>query len=177
VKKLECRHCGAAIAAADVHAELAIARCARCSAITDLAGGAAAGARRAPAPLPAELEVEEGPGTLHLSWRSSSFKRFVALALCVLLLGSFSEVWPRVAFAIDTGPYHHVRHPGYVGIGLGLLGWPLLLGSAWSFTAAGAALAWLVLRTLPEDRTLHRELAGYADYARRVRWRLVPGVR
>lgn len=100
MEQLECRHCGAAIAAADVHAELAIARCARCSAITDLAGRAAAGARRAPAPLPAELEVEEGSGTLHLSWRSSSFKRFVALALCVLLLGSFSEVWPRVAFPI-----------------------------------------------------------------------------
>jgi protein-S-isoprenylcysteine O-methyltransferase Ste14 len=33
-----------------------------------------------------------------------------------------------------------------------------------------------VLRTALEDRFLQAELAGYQDYARRVRWRLVPGV-
>ena len=33
-----------------------------------------------------------------------------------------------------------------------------------------------VVRTLLEDRTLRRELEGYAEYAARVRYRLVPGV-
>jgi protein-S-isoprenylcysteine O-methyltransferase Ste14 len=33
-----------------------------------------------------------------------------------------------------------------------------------------------VVRTVLEDRTLHDELDGYTDYARRVRYRLVPGV-
>jgi len=32
------------------------------------------------------------------------------------------------------------------------------------------------MRTALEDRMLRRGLAGYPDYARRVRWRLVPGV-
>jgi protein-S-isoprenylcysteine O-methyltransferase Ste14 len=34
-----------------------------------------------------------------------------------------------------------------------------------------AAIAW---RTVHEERTLIAELKGYADYARRVRWRLIP---
>jgi protein-S-isoprenylcysteine O-methyltransferase Ste14 len=33
-----------------------------------------------------------------------------------------------------------------------------------------------VLRTAKEDRMLRDELAGYAEYAQRVRYRLVPGV-
>lgn len=38
------------------------------------------------------------------------------------------------------------------------------------------AVAWIVLRTAIEDATLRRELVGYSEYARRVRFRLVPGV-
>jgi len=34
----------------------------------------------------------------------------------------------------------------------------------------------LVRRTILEDRFLHRELAGYQEYARKVRHRLVPGI-
>ena len=33
-----------------------------------------------------------------------------------------------------------------------------------------------VIRTACEDRTLHRELEGYEEYAKRVRFRLVPGI-
>ena len=38
----------------------------------------------------------------------------------------------------------------------------------------GVVSALFVLRTSLEDRTLWEELPGYADYAARVRWRLVP---
>ena len=77
---------------------------------------------------------------------------------------------------IDTGPYRFVRHPGYTGF----LGWilsaPLLLGSWWAFVPALLSVAGLVARTLLEDRTLRRELAGYNEYAGRVRARMVPGI-
>lgn len=77
---------------------------------------------------------------------------------------------------IDTGPYRFVRHPGYVAA-LGLFfGMALALGSFWALVPAALASAVLVLRTAWEDRLLQRELSGYADYARRVRWRLLPGV-
>jgi len=41
---------------------------------------------------------------------------------------------------------------------------------------AALAAALLVLRTSWEDRLLQAELAGYRDYATRVRWRLIPGI-
>ncbi len=41
---------------------------------------------------------------------------------------------------------------------------------------AAASIAWIALRTALEDAFLRRELPGYADYARRVRYRLVPGI-
>lgn len=77
---------------------------------------------------------------------------------------------------VDTGPYSRLRHPGYAGSLLVTLGTPILLDSAPAFALALLAAAVTVLRTALEDRTLRRELPGYADYARRVRWRLVPFV-
>jgi protein-S-isoprenylcysteine O-methyltransferase Ste14 len=79
--------------------------------------------------------------------------------------------WP-----VDTGPYARIRHPGYAGLVLWALATPLLLGSARASLPALAAAAWVALRTALEDSTLRRELPGYVDYARRVRWRLAPGV-
>lgn len=49
-------------------------------------------------------------------------------------------------------------------------------GSAWTFVPAGLVAALFVLRTRLGDRTLRRELDGYEPYARRTRFRLVPGV-
>jgi protein-S-isoprenylcysteine O-methyltransferase Ste14 len=75
-----------------------------------------------------------------------------------------------------TGPYRFVRHPGYVGAILQSIGAAVLLGSAWAVLPAVGAGAFMVARTALEDRMLRAELAGYADYAREVRYRLMPGV-
>jgi protein-S-isoprenylcysteine O-methyltransferase Ste14 len=77
---------------------------------------------------------------------------------------------------IDTGPYAYVRHPGYVGACILLVGAALSLGSLWALVPAAAAIAGLVLRTALEDRTLRRELPGYQEYSQRVRFRLIPGL-
>ncbi len=42
--------------------------------------------------------------------------------------------------------------------------------------AGGLMIAAVVIRTALEDATLKRELPGYAEYARLVRYRLLPGV-
>jgi protein-S-isoprenylcysteine O-methyltransferase Ste14 len=77
---------------------------------------------------------------------------------------------------IDTGPYAIVRHPGYASF-VPLFGsTPLLLGSWWAFAPLAACLISVVVRTALEDRTLQRGLPGYADYAKRVRYRLLPGI-
>ncbi|MBC7251488.1 MAG: isoprenylcysteine carboxylmethyltransferase family protein [Anaerolineae bacterium] len=75
----------------------------------------------------------------------------------------------------DSGPYRFVRHPGYAGNILALLGIVLALGSVWTLIPAAVALIIAVIRTVLEDQTLQEELPGYRDYARRVRYRLIPG--
>lgn len=75
---------------------------------------------------------------------------------------------------VTSGPYRFVRHPGYTGMSVFTLATPLILNSRWAFAPAMATAATAVLRTALEDRTLHNELDGYADYARRVKYKLVP---
>jgi protein-S-isoprenylcysteine O-methyltransferase Ste14 len=75
---------------------------------------------------------------------------------------------------IDAGPYRALRHPGYAGLALWGLATPFLLLSWAALAPAFAVLLWVVLRTALEDRFLRRHLAGYAEYASRVRARLIP---
>jgi len=77
---------------------------------------------------------------------------------------------------ISTGPYALVRHPMYAGAVLFLLSIPLMLGSLWGLILAPAMVSLLALRAVREERTLAAGLEGYADYMRRVRYRLVPGL-
>lgn len=77
---------------------------------------------------------------------------------------------------VTDGPYAYVRHPGYVGMLAIMVGACLLLGSLWALIAWLPYLALTVVRTHLEDRTLRAELHGYADYAARTRYRLIPGI-
>jgi protein-S-isoprenylcysteine O-methyltransferase Ste14 len=77
---------------------------------------------------------------------------------------------------VTRGPYAVIRHPGYVGGGLWILAAPLIVGSAYGLIPVAIVIVALVVRTSLEDKTLHRELPGYADYAARVRYRLLPGI-
>jgi protein-S-isoprenylcysteine O-methyltransferase Ste14 len=77
---------------------------------------------------------------------------------------------------IDTGPYAIVRHPMYAGAFLYLLGTPLVLGSWLGLGALPAIMGLLIIRIFIEETALRKGLPGYAEYATRVRYRLVPGV-
>lgn len=77
---------------------------------------------------------------------------------------------------ISTGPYAMVRHPMYAGAFVMLVGVPLALGSAWGLAPVAALAAVIVVRLLAEERFLTVNLPGYADYRRRVRYRLLPFV-
>jgi protein-S-isoprenylcysteine O-methyltransferase Ste14 len=82
----------------------------------------------------------------------------------------------RAHRVVSTGPYALVRHPMYSGIMLFFVGVPLLLGSWWGVAIALLFIVLLAIRARIEERALIDGLPGYADYAARVRYRLVPGV-
>jgi protein-S-isoprenylcysteine O-methyltransferase Ste14 len=76
----------------------------------------------------------------------------------------------------SSGPYRYVRHPGYAGAIVYQLLSPIILGSWWALVPAVLVGVCFTLRTALEDRFLHEHLAGYRDYAARVRYRLIPGL-
>jgi protein-S-isoprenylcysteine O-methyltransferase Ste14 len=78
--------------------------------------------------------------------------------------------------AIHEGPYAIVRHPGYATNLLAVVASGLALNSLLSIIPAVIFAAVTVRVTAFEDRMLHDELAGYAEYAAKVRYRLIPGV-
>jgi protein-S-isoprenylcysteine O-methyltransferase Ste14 len=76
----------------------------------------------------------------------------------------------------DTGLYQIVRHPGYFGMMISLLGLPMITTSIWSVIPTGLAIILLLIRTSLEDKTLISELDGYVEYTRKTRNKLIPTV-
>ena len=83
----------------------------------------------------------------------------------------------RGQYVVTTGPYAYVRHPGYLGGILIMVASGAALGS-WlaAVLLVVPSLPFLLHRAVTEDRVLIAELPGYRHYARRVRWRLLPGI-
>ncbi len=77
---------------------------------------------------------------------------------------------------VSSGPYAHIRHPGYAGALLSYAGTPLFLDSLWGYVPVLVLAVLLVIRTRLEDKALRENLAGYTEYAQRVRYRLIPGI-
>jgi protein-S-isoprenylcysteine O-methyltransferase Ste14 len=76
----------------------------------------------------------------------------------------------------DSGLYRIVRHPGYLGMLLSLLAFPLVMNSYWALLPVAVGVAVLIVRTMLEDRFLVEQLPGYKDYTSRTRWKLLPGL-
>ncbi len=87
--------------------------------------------------------------------------------------GRTVETWAEQQ-VISTGPYAVVRHPMYAGSIVLYLATPLALGSWWAVLPAAAFVPVFVFRIRNEEEVLLRQLPGYEDYRRQVRYRLVP---
>jgi protein-S-isoprenylcysteine O-methyltransferase Ste14 len=77
---------------------------------------------------------------------------------------------------VSSGPYRWVRHPGYAGALITYYATPLFLDSLWAFIPTIILTVILIIRTHLEDATLQERLEGYRDYAKRVRYRILPGI-
>lgn len=100
-----------------------------------------------------------------------------AVVFLTFRANSFTSATVRVAEGqplVDRGPYAVVRHPMYAGALLMLAVTPVALGSWWAELAVVPLVAAIAARLLDEERYLGAHLAGYEDYRRRVRYRLVP---
>ncbi len=113
-----------------------------------------------------------GDALLALSWLLL-FRSFADNTFGSALVRVQTERGHRV---VSTGVYGWVRHPMYLGATLMFVGGPLVTGAV-SALVVGLALAGLLaVRSLDEEALLSRELPGYEDYRRRVRYRLIPFV-
>lgn len=113
---------------------------------------------------------------------------FVVVASVIFLLGygMYAEVMRENAYLsrtievqegqqlIDSGLYGIVRHPMYTATILMFMAIPLVLGSFWALFVFAIYPILMVLRIQNEEQVLAKGLAGYPEYQKRVKWRLVP---
>jgi protein-S-isoprenylcysteine O-methyltransferase Ste14 len=102
-----------------------------------------------------------------------------AIFFVVMKQNSYAAATIRVEAGqplVSTGIYGIVRHPMYSGALILMICMPLALGSYWTLLVLILALPVLVWRILNEENVLTRDLAGYTEYCRKVRYRLIPGI-
>jgi protein-S-isoprenylcysteine O-methyltransferase Ste14 len=124
-------------------------------------------------------------------WHWSTTPAWLQRAGCVLLLAAILFMFwtmrtnsfaapvvkiqkERGQTVITTGPYAIVRHPLYFGALFYVAATSLVLGSWWGLATVPIVASGLAIRIRVEEKALREGLQGYDDYARRVRWRLIP---
>lgn len=104
----------------------------------------------------------------------------VIVAACLslaslLALGRRFGIRPALRDLTRAGPYRFLRHPMYLAYVLADIGYNLVGWNAGTVLLALAGWASLVYRIRAEERMLARD-PGWAAYAARVRYRLLPGI-
>jgi protein-S-isoprenylcysteine O-methyltransferase Ste14 len=99
----------------------------------------------------------------------------------VMMTNAYLSSWARLQkdrgqVVIQEGAYRRIRHPMYLGIIVAFLGIPLAVSSWWAIVPSILIVGLFAYRTYREDLMLLRGLEGYAAYAQKVRYRLLPGV-
>jgi protein-S-isoprenylcysteine O-methyltransferase Ste14 len=110
------------------------------------------------------------------------FLLFITGAILVVWAMSVNKFFePTVRIQIDrghkvitTGPYELIRHPGYLSGILWMSSIPLIIGSTYAIIPLILYYILMILRTYLEDQTLQKELPGYSEYSKKVRYRLFP---
>ena len=77
---------------------------------------------------------------------------------------------------VDTGLYGIVRHPMYMTTLLLFLSMPLVLGSVISFVIMLLYIPIIAKRIRNEEQVLEGGLEGYAEYKKRIRYKVIPFV-
>jgi len=117
-----------------------------------------------------------------------SWAVIVASAILLISYALYAEVMRENAYlsrtvevqegqrVVDTGLYGIIRHPMYAVTVWLFLSIPVVLGSWWSLLCFLPYVPVIVVRICNEEKLLTAELDGYADYKKRVRYRLIPRI-
>ncbi len=125
-------------------------------------------------------------------WSGQIPSALIILAFIIYFLGNGLSAWAvtsnpffsaesrlqtdRSQKVTRSGPYRFLRHPAYLAL---IVLWSItgiLLESWWALIPGLLSALMILIRTAFEDRMLHTELPGYAEYAQQVRFRLFPGI-
>ena len=126
-----------------------------------------------------------------LDYRFSWFKlpieiTYITSIIFIIGYGIFAEVLRENTYLsrtikvekdqqlIDKGLYKIVRHPMYFATILMFLSMPLILGSIFSFIVFLMYIPLIALRAVNEEKVLEKELNGYTDYKKKVKYRIIP---
>ncbi len=96
----------------------------------------------------------------------------VGWAVSLAYLGRSFGIVPADRGLVQRGPYRYVRHPVYAFEALFFIGYIVAVPTLRTAVIIALWAALQITRILREERIL----AGYEEYRRRVRWRLLPGV-
>ena len=75
---------------------------------------------------------------------------------------------------VDTGFYKYVRHPMYSATVFLFLSIPLILGSVISLAVFAAYPVIIAKRIKNEEQVLEKELPGYIEYKKKVKYKMIP---
>lgn len=117
------------------------------------------------------------------------FPRSMVISGCVVFLCAyimFGEVLRENAYlsrvievqegqkVVDTGLYAVVRHPMYSATVFLFLSMALILDSPISFIIMLLYIPMIAVRAVNEEKVLEKELEGYTEYEKKVRYRIIP---
>ncbi len=118
--------------------------------------------------------------------RLPSYVTYITSALLLLSYVMWAEVLRENTYlsrtitvkedqkVIDKGLYGIVRHPMYSATLILFLSMPLVLGSLISFFIFLMYPVLIVIRIVNEEKYLEKELNGYTEYKKKVKYRLIP---
>ena len=110
----------------------------------------------------------------------------IASVLFLLAYALYAEVMRENAYlsrtikveegqtVVDTGLYGIVRHPMYAATILLFMMMPLVLGSWWALIVFAVYPVLIAVRVKDEEALLEKELSGYVEYKKKVKYRLIP---
>ena len=119
---------------------------------------------------------------------SSINNSIIFIGIPLFLIGWIIGIWAMIVnknftmtvsvdknqYLCSTGPYKIIRHPGYAGEIIIIIGTSLILGSLWSLIPAVLLISIFIIRTHLEDKVLQLELKGYHLYSKKTKFRLFP---